>query len=39
MPKNDNKNYFTYIDNEGNKKECRILYTFDLAETNKNYIV
>ena len=39
MPKNDNKNYFTYIDNEGNKKECRILYTFDLGETNKNYIV
>ncbi len=39
MPKNDNKNYFTYIDSEGNKKECRILYTFDLAETNKNYIV
>jgi uncharacterized protein YrzB (UPF0473 family) len=39
MPKNENKNYFTYIDNEGNKKDCKILYTFDLAETNKNYIV
>ena len=39
MPKNENKNYFTYIDGEGNKKECRILYTFDLAETKKNYIV
>lgn len=39
MPKNDNKAYFTYIDAEGNKKECRILYTFDLAETKKNYIV
>lgn len=39
MPKNNNKNYFTYIDSEGNKKECRILYTFDLKETNKNYIV
>ncbi len=39
MPKNDRKNYFTYIDNEGNKKECRILYTFDLAKTGKNYIV
>ena len=39
MPKNDKKNYFTYIDNEGNKKECRILYTFDLAKTGKNYIV
>ena len=39
MPKNENKNYFTYIDKDGNKKECKILYTFDLAETNKNYIV
>ena len=39
MPKNKNKNYFTYIDDAGNKKECKILYTFDLAETNKNYIV
>lgn len=39
MPKNKNKNYFTYIDNEGNEKECRILYTFDLVETGKNYIV
>ena len=34
MPKNKNKNYFTYIDNEGNEIECRILYTFDLEETN-----
>lgn len=33
------KNYFTYIDEDGNKKECRILYTFELKETNKNYIV
>lgn len=39
MPKNKNKNYFTYIDINGNKIECRILYTFDLAETKKNYIV
>ncbi|MBQ1496062.1 MAG: DUF1292 domain-containing protein [Bacilli bacterium] len=39
MPKNKNKNYFTYIDNEGNEIECRILYTFDLEETKKNYIV
>lgn len=39
MPKNENKNYFTYIDSEGNKKECKILYTFDLVETGKNYIV
>ncbi len=39
MPKNEKNNYFTYIDNEGNKKECKILYTFDLAEANKNYIV
>ena len=39
MPKNDKKNYFTYIDNEGNEKNCKILYTFDLTETNKNYIV
>lgn len=39
MPKNSNKNYFTYIDSDGNKKDCKILYTFDLAETGKNYIV
>ena len=39
MPKNDKKNYFTLIDNEGNKKECKILYTFDLTDTGKNYIV
>ena len=39
MPKKDNKAYFTYIDAEGNKKECKILYTFDLIETGKNYIV
>ena len=39
MPKNEKKNYFTYIDNEGNKKECKILYTFELDKTKKNYIV
>ena len=39
MPKNDKKNYFTFIDSEGNKKECKILYTFDLTDTGKNYIV
>ena len=39
MPKNDKKNYFTYIDAFGNEIECKILYTFDLKETNKNYIV
>ena len=39
MPKNENKAYFTFIDSENNKKECRILYTFDLEETKKNYIV
>ena len=38
--KNDNKkNYFTYIDNDGKKTECRILYTFDSEETKKSYIV
>ena len=39
MPKNDKNNYFTYIDENGNKTECKILYTFDLAKTKKNYIV
>lgn len=39
MPKNDKKNYFTYIDKDGNKTECKILYTFESKETNKNYIV
>lgn len=39
MPKNDKKNYFTYIDENGNKTECKILYTFDLKDTGKNYIV
>ena len=37
--KNNKRNYFTYIDADGNEKECRILYTFELKETNKNYIV
>ncbi len=31
-------NYFTFIDNDGNEKKMRILYTFDLVETGKNYI-
>ena len=35
----EHKNYFTYIDNNGNKTECRILYTFDSEETKKSYIV
>ena len=38
MPKNDKKNYFTLIDNEGNKKECKILYTFDNTEQESNTI-
>ena len=33
------ENYFTFIDNDGNEKKMRILYTFDLVETGKNYIV
>ena len=32
-------NYFTLIDNDGNEKKMRVLYTFDLVETGKNYIV
>ena len=39
MPKNDKKNYFTYIDSDGKKSECKILYTFELDKTGKNYIV
>ena len=33
------ENYFTYIDNDNNEKKMRVLYTFDLVETGKNYIV
>ena len=33
------ENYFTFIDNDGNEKKMRVLYTFDLVETGKNYIV
>jgi len=33
------ENYFTLIDNDGNEKKMRVLYTFDLVETGKNYIV
>ena len=32
-------NYFTFIDNENNEIKMRVLYTFDLVETGKNYIV
>lgn len=30
---------FTYIDENGNKIECDILFTFDLKKTGKNYII
>ena len=35
----EKNNFFTYIDNEGKETKMRILYTFDLVETGKNYIV
>jgi|P827metagenome_2_1110787.scaffolds.fasta_scaffold05223_3 uncharacterized protein YrzB (UPF0473 family) len=37
--KKNKGNYFTYIDVDGKETEMRILYTFDLVETGKNYIV
>lgn len=38
--KNELKNNtFTCIDDNGNNIECRVLFTFDLKENNKNYIV
>ena len=35
----EKKNFFTYIDNDGKETKMRVLYTFDLVETGKNYIV
>lgn len=39
MNKEFGPNKFTYIDEEGNKTECDILFTFDLKSTGKNYII
>lgn len=33
------ENTFTCIDKNGTSKECRVLFTFDLKENNKNYII
>ncbi len=33
------ENKFTYIDENGNKIDCDILFTFDLKKTGKNYII
>lgn len=33
------KNTFTVIDNEGNEKECFVLFTFDNDVTEKSYVV
>lgn len=33
------ENTFTCIDNEGNKIECKVLFTFDMEKTGKNYII
>lgn len=33
------KNTFTIIDNEGNEKECFVLFTFDNDVTRKSYVV
>lgn len=35
----EKNNFFTFIDNEGHESKMRVLFTFDLVETNKNYIV
>ena len=32
-------NKFTYIDDDGKKRECDIVFTFDLKKTGKNYII
>jgi len=37
--KEETKNKFTVIDNEGKEIECEVLFTFESDETNKNYIV
>lgn len=40
MSNNDTyENKFTYIDEDGNKIQCDILFTFDLKKTGKNYII
>ena len=39
MKKNMEPNKFTYIDEEGKKIDCDILFTFDLKSTGKNYII
>lgn len=36
---NNKVNRFTYIDEEGKKVDCDILFTFDLKKTGKNYII
>lgn len=39
MENNNKVNRFTYIDEEGKKVDCDILFTFDLKKTGKNYII
>ncbi len=36
---NNKANKFTYIDEDGKKVDCDILFTFDLKKTGKNYII
>lgn len=33
------ENTFTCIDENGNKIECTVLFTFDMEKTGKNYII
>ena len=37
--KNQDKNSFTVINDEGKEIECDVLFTFDSDETKKSYIV
>jgi uncharacterized protein YrzB (UPF0473 family) len=39
MEKDTKVNRFTYIDEDGKKVDCDILFTFDLKQTGKNYII
>lgn len=39
MNKEKGPNKFTYINEEGQKVDCDILFTFDLKSTGKNYII
>lgn len=33
------ENTFICVDDKGNKSKCKVLFTFDLEKTGKNYII